>query len=273
MRAMRAVRHFLIALQFFTRLPVTGRLAAWVGFSPAMLRAAAGHFPGVGWVVGGVGAAVLWGALAALPAGVPGAGVAALLATLATVWLTGAFHEDGLADTCDGLGGSAARDRALEIMKDSRLGSFGALALVLALGLKVALLALLAWHDGAAPAALALLGAHVLSRLAPLAVMRTLPYVGDAAHTKAKPLADAVTAAALAAGALWAAPALWLLAAAYSVLHLAAVLGALALVLWRLRALWRRRLGGFTGDVLGATQQVCELACYLALAVAPWGRG
>lgn len=269
---MRAVRHFFIALQFFTRIPVTGRLAAWVGFSPAMLRAAAGHFPGVGWVVGAAGAFTLWAALAGLPPGAPSAAVAALLATLATVWLTGAFHEDGLADTCDGLGGSALRERALEIMKDSRLGSFGAIALMLALGLKVALLALLALHHGAAQAALALVSAHVLSRLAPLAVMRTLPYVGDAAHTKAKPLADAVTVGALAAGALWAVPALALLAAGYSAAHLLAVLLAMALALWRARALWRRRLGGFTGDVLGATQQVSELACYLALALWPWGQ-
>src|SRR5690606_19624758 len=112
---MQALRHFLLALQFFTRVPVTGRLAAWVGYSPAMLRASAAHFPGVGWLVGGVAAGVFLLAQAGLP---PLA--AALLSTAATVWMTGAFHEDGLADTADGLGGSAERERALQIMKDSR---------------------------------------------------------------------------------------------------------------------------------------------------------
>ena len=70
---MTALRHFLLALQFFTRIPVTGRLAAWVGYSPAMLHASSAHFPGVGWVVGGVAALVMAGALAWLPAGPLGA--------------------------------------------------------------------------------------------------------------------------------------------------------------------------------------------------------
>ena len=87
---MAALRHFLLALQFFTRIPVTGRLAGWVGYSPRMLNASAGHFPGVGWVVGAWGAAVLWAALALLPAGPLGALVAAGLSTAATAWLTGA---------------------------------------------------------------------------------------------------------------------------------------------------------------------------------------
>jgi len=116
---MNGVRHFLLALQFFTRVPVTGALATWVGFSPQMLRASAAHLPGIGWLVGGVAAAVFVGVGMGL-AGTAGALVAAVLSTVATVMLTGAFHEDGLADVADGLGGSANRDRALEIMKDSR---------------------------------------------------------------------------------------------------------------------------------------------------------
>lgn len=100
--------------------------------------------------------------------------------------MTGAFHEDGLADVADGLGGSADRARALEIMKDSRIGAFGAVALVLALGLKIALLVVLV-GQGAMAVATALLGAHVLSRLAPLFLIRGLPYVGDQGASKAKP--------------------------------------------------------------------------------------
>ncbi|MBT2321216.1 adenosylcobinamide-GDP ribazoletransferase [Variovorax paradoxus] len=262
---MNFVRHFLLALQFFTRVPVTGRLAGWVGFSPAMLRASAAHFPGVGWLVGAVAAGVFLLAQAGLP-GMAGATAAALLSTVATVLLTGAFHEDGLADVADGLGGSAERARALEIMKDSRIGAFGAIALVLALGLKLALLATLA-GQGAMAVATALLGAHVLSRLAPLFLIRWLPYVGDeGAASKAKPLADAIGGGALLVGVLYALPAAALLLLAHHPLQglaalLACLLGALSMA-----ALLRRRLQGFTGDGLGATQQVCELAIYLALA-------
>eukprot|EP01136_Pigoraptor_vietnamica_P013914 Opistho-1_new@55467 len=90
----RFVRHFLLALQFFTRIPVTGRLADWVGFSPAMLRASAAHFPGVGWIVGGLTAAVLWGLLLLLPAVPAAPWVAAIVSTVFGVLLTGAFHED-----------------------------------------------------------------------------------------------------------------------------------------------------------------------------------
>ena len=143
-------RHFLIAVQFFTRIPVTGRLADWVGFSPAMLRASAAHFPGVGWVVGGLTALVFWGLTLALPAQAASAWVAAVVSTAFSVWLTGAFHEDGLADTADGLGGAVSRERALDIMKDSRIGSYGAIALVLALLAKVLLLGLLVQAGGAA---------------------------------------------------------------------------------------------------------------------------
>ncbi|MDP3884740.1 adenosylcobinamide-GDP ribazoletransferase [Hydrogenophaga sp.] len=260
-------RHFFIALQFFTRIPVTGRLADWVGFSPAMLRASAAHFPGVGWVVGGLSAAVFAGLLALLPASPAAPWVAAVLSTAFSVWLTGAFHEDGLADTADGLGGAVNRERALAIMKDSRIGSYGAVALVLALLCKVALLALLAQAGGLQLASAALLGAHVSSRLMPLFIIRTLPHVGDTPTSKSKPLAESIGNAGLAAGLLWWALAMalvgWALPGAPWPL---AVLGALLGLAWMWRLL-RRRLQGFTGDGLGATQQVCEVAFYLGMAL------
>lgn len=256
---MNGVRHFLLALQFFTCIPITGRLAQWVGYSPAMLRASAAHFPAVGWVVGALGALALAGALALWPPL-----VAAVLCTVVTVLVTGAFHEDGLADVADGLGGASTRERALEIMKDSRIGAFGAIAVVLALGLKFALLAALAGH-GAFVACAALLAAHVLSRLAPLAVMRASPYVGGEGG-KAKPMADAVSGTAVFVAVLWSLPAAALLVISGGVLNGVAALAAAALVALFMVRLLRRRLGGFTGDGLGATQQLSELAIYLALA-------
>ena len=256
---MSGVRHFLLALQFFTRIPVTGRLAQWVGYSPAMLRASAAHFPAVGWVVGAIGALALAGALALWPPL-----VAAVLCTVVTVLVTGAFHEDGLADVVDGLGGASTRERALEIMKDSRIGAFGAIAVVLAMGLKFALLATLA-GQGAFVACAALLAAHVLSRLAPLAVMRASPYVGGEGG-KAKPMADAVSGPAVFVAVLWSLPAAALLIVSGGAVNGVAALLAVALVAVFMVRLLRRRLGGFTGDGLGATQQLSELAIYLAMA-------
>jgi adenosylcobinamide-GDP ribazoletransferase len=259
---MNGVRHFLLALQFFTRVPVTGSLAAWVGFSPQMLRASAAHLPGIGWLVGGV-AALVFVAVGVGLQSVAGAFAAAVLSTVATVMLTGAFHEDGLADVADGLGGSA--NRALEIMKDSRIGAFGAVALVLALGLKFALLATLAGR-GLETVAVAIVGAHVLSRLAPLFLIRWLPYVGDSGASKAKPLADAISGGALVVAVAWSVPAVALLLCAHDVVHVGAALLAVVLAAAWMARLFLRRLQGFTGDGLGATQQVCELAIYLALA-------
>jgi adenosylcobinamide-GDP ribazoletransferase len=262
------LRHFLIAIQFFTRIPVTGRLADWVGFSPAMLRASAAHFPGVGWVVGGLTALLFWGLMQTLAAQPAAPWVAAVLSTAFSVWLTGAFHEDGLADTADGLGGAVSRERALDIMKDSRIGSYGAIALVLALLTKVLLLGLLTQAGGALQVAWVLFAAHVTSRLMPLFAIRTLPHVGDTAQSKSKPLAESIGVAGLLAGLTW-----WVGAMALAgwmapgLPWLPAVLGALAGLAWMWRLL-KRRLQGFTGDGLGATQQLSELLFYLGLALA-----
>lgn len=266
------LRHYLLAVQFFTRIPVTGKLADWVGYSPAMLRASAAHLPGIGVLVGGLVALLSWALMLALPAG---ALAVAVLGTVFTVLLTGGFHEDGLADVADGLGGSYDHARALEIMKDSRVGAFGAMALVLALLSKVSLLALLGSQDTLV-LVLALLAGHVVSRTWPLLVIRWLPHVGDAAGSKSKPLADQISIGALVAGFVWCflalAPVLLALIAHFSIakgVHvlLAGVLVsalAAACMGWRLQ----RRLQGFTGDGLGATQQLGEIGFYFGVALA-----
>lgn len=274
------LRHYLLAIQFFTRIPVTGRLAAWVGFSPALLRASAAHFPGVGVVVGALVAGLTAVLLACLPHSPFAPLVAAVLGTVLSVMVTGAFHEDGLADVADGLGGSYDRDRALLIMKDSRVGAFGALALVLALLSKVALLALI---GSVSPRwmVLGIFAAHVVSRTWPLLLIRLMPHVGDATGSKSKPLADQISIASLLAAGMWCFIAL----APVFVAHCAIDSGAIHMSTWSPispllvalfasslgfaymgRMLWRR-LQGFTGDGLGATQQLCELAFYLGLAL------
>ena len=140
---MKALRHFLLAVQFFSRIPVNGRLAAWVGWNPEMQRASAAHLPGVGWLVG-LWAALLVALVQWLTLHSPWTPLlAAVISTAGTLWLTGGFHEDGLADVADGLGGFVPPERALEIMKDSRLGSYGVMTLVTVLLTKVTLIAVL----------------------------------------------------------------------------------------------------------------------------------
>ena len=277
------LRHYLLALQFFSRVPVTGRLAAWVGYSPAMLRASAAHFPGVGWLVGGVVALTSAALLALLPSSAFTPLVVAVLGTVLSVLMTGAFHEDGLADVADGLGGTLDRSRALEIMKDSRVGAFGAIAIVLALLAKLSLLAMLGSLNATLMCVVLFTG-HVVSRTWPLLTIRLLPHVGDAAGSKSKPLADQISGAALFVAFIWCFMALalvpivqfatLLIVTTASVNTLIVLLGAGLLasgLAWAWMARWfARRLQGFTGDCLGATQQVCEIAFYLGLALA-WG--
>jgi len=246
---------FLTALGFFTRLPV----AAWVPWSPERLNHSARYFPLVGWIVGGVGAALLWLMLHWLPAV-----VAVPLSMAATIRLTGAFHEDGFADACDGLGGGWQQAQVLEIMKDSRLGSYGATGLVLMLLTKAAALAELA---GQAPerAVVALLVAHPLSRLASTALIHRLEYVREDLTAKSKPLAHALSTPELLIATAGGLLPLMLLPARPALAALLLV----TLVAWWFARLLLRRLGGYTGDCLGAAQQLTELACYLAL-LAAW---
>ena len=270
---MQAIRHFLLAVQFFTRIPVTGKLADWVGYSPEMLRASAGHFPGVGWIVGLVAAGMLAAVYWLLPAGNAYTPlVAAIFSTLATVLLTGCFHEDGLTDVIDGLGGSYDRERALDIMKDSRIGAYGAMAMVLAVCSKVALIALLASHSLALALA-TLIGAHVIARLWPMLVVRSLPHVGDTAKSKSKPLAEFISRQGIVSCIVWTTPAIALLACWQGwAMLLPALLLSAATALW-MRQWFNRRLQGFTGDGLGAIEQVGEIAFYLgaALSLGPAG--
>jgi len=248
------VRLFLVALQFLTRLPV--RL---IRFEPAWLNDCVRHFPLVGALVGAVGAAVLVGAVQLWPAW-----VAALLALAATVALTGGFHEDGLADTFDALGGAVSREKALSIMKDSRIGSYGALALGLSLLLRAALLAVLATRPLMGAIA-ALIVSHSLARTAAVGVMVSLPYGGDVEHAKAKPLALAVAPRNFGIALAWCGLlGLALAAAGVQPLRWVAALAAAAAVALLMRHWLRSRLGGYTGDGLGATEQLAEIAVLLA---------
>jgi adenosylcobinamide-GDP ribazoletransferase len=251
-------RLFLVALQFLTRLPVP----AFREFDPAWLHASARWFPAVGLVVGGLIALALWGAALLWPPA-----LAVVLALGLGIALTGAFHEDGLADTWDALGGVVPRERALLIMKDSRLGSYGALALGVGLAAKALALHAVVGHS-LALALVALPLVHAWARAGTVVLIAAMCYGGDEAHAKAKPLATSVNGSAVAVAVLTCA------LASGAALHaellpgaaLAAVVAACALATAATGAWLQRRLGGYTGDGLGATEQHAELAAWLALA-------
>ena len=248
----RELEYFFAALRFFTRLPVP----AWIGHSQDQLDHAARYFPLIGIIIGGIGAGVTELAALVLPIG-----VAILLGMAATLFATGAFHEDGFADSCDGFGGGWERAQVLRIMKDSRIGSYAALG--------VGLILLIKWNglvelDAAfAPPflALALVAGHSVSRLASTVLIFFLEYARDDDSSKSKPLAQRMAAHELAiAAAIGLAPCL-LLPPVDALVALAAV----ALTALFAARYFVRRIGGYTGDCLGATQQVSEIAFYLGL--------
>ncbi|KAF8073024.1 CYCB2-3 [Scenedesmus sp. PABB004] len=252
------LRVFFTGLAFITRLPVPRH----VDHHPAMLMRAMAWFPLLGAVVGLWGAAFLRAAAAVLPPA-----VAAGVSTLSTVWLTGCFHEDGLADSFDGFGGGWGKRQILAIMKDSRVGTYALVGVALVLQLKLAALAALG--GAAAPA---LVAAHCASRWSSAALIYTCDYLEDEEDAKQglyNPLAQSrrlLTARRVALSAASAALVpLALLGAARGALVVATVLAVSAAA-----GLYGTSvIGGVVGDYLGATIQLIELAVYLVL-LADW---
>lgn len=223
-----------LAVMLLTRAPA-GRLP-----EPApTIAASAWAFPLAGLVPGLLGAAVLASGLPVM--------VAAGLALAAQVVVTGALHEDGLADVADGFWGGRTRARRLEIMRDSRIGSYGTLALILAAGLR--------WQAMALAGPVALILAAVASRVAPVALMAALPPAREDGMGHA---ARAVTAGPLAAACAIGLLPLIVLGGIWPLILAAAVVAALALIA-------RRKIGGQSGDVLGAGQQLAEITLLIAL--------
>ncbi len=246
----RNVPAFLLALQFMTRLPVPADHL----FTPERMRETPRWYPAVGVVVGLIAALLFWGSAAVFPPV-----VAALISTLGGILVTGALHEDAFADVCDGLGGGRTRDRVLEIMRDSRLGSYGVLAIGLMVGGKIAVLAALpVW---AVPAVL--IAGHAASRASVVVVMATVEYArGDGAATG---VAQGVDRTTLRFAAIWTGAAM--IPLLFAVPFIAVLAGCVGLVggHYAMRQRFERRLGGYTGDCLGAVQQCSEIGLYLGV--------
>jgi adenosylcobinamide-GDP ribazoletransferase len=249
------VDDLLACLRFYSRLPVP----APQGHDMPDFRTAVRALPVAGGLIGACAALALLGARAF---GLPPY-LAAALAVAALIAVTGALHEDGLADLSDGFGGGATRAEKLEIMRDSRLGSYGAIALILSLTLRIAALAGAA-ERSALEAAAILVFVAALSRTAGLApIMILTPARADGAgHAAMRPFQTALRSAAMLAAVLALLP---LVAGASLLAVTLAGLGAIGAA-YATAKLAERQIGGLTGDVMGAAQQTAEIASLLAFA-------
>lgn len=243
----KEIRIFFTAIMFLTRI----RVPPSTDHSPVYLREAPRYFPVVGWIVGLISALFYLAGSRFVSAD---AGVVAAMA--ASILVTGAFHEDGFADVCDGFGGGWTREKILEIMKDSRIGAFGAIGLIAILLSKFVLLRGL---PGSRYALLAIICAHTLSRLMPVLVMQTSVYSGVADRSKS----GAMTGQRLSVGGLVVAVLLTLVPFAFLSWHYLLVIIPVLYATFELNRYFKRWIGGYTGDCLGAIQQVSEIIIYL----------
>ena len=249
-------RLFLIAVQFLTRIPV-GTVDAWPS---DWLARAAKYMPLVGALIGAVAGAAMIAAALIFPEPLP------IVIGLATaILVTGALHEDGLADTIDAFGGGKSRERCLEIMKDSRIGTYGTLALIIVLALKGA--ALLSLDP--LSAACVFIAAHAGARLATVMTLRALNYAGDGSAKVSRPASELTPQELATAIVLGLAPGLLVLKPATFFISTAfAFIAAAAMALMA-----QRRVGGYTGDVLGAIEQVYETTFFVFAAAIIAGPG
>lgn len=243
MRPFRAFRDMAAAIQFLTRIPLP-----WLAYDPNALSRSAKYFPLVGGLLGLAAGSLFLFLSAHLPVT-----LAALVTVLFTVMATGALHEDGLADVADAFGGGWSREQVLTILKDSRIGSYGALAIVFSIAARTALLAAL-------PTARVLpygIAAHVLSRWTVLPLGCMLPAARKEASQGAR-LARQISVASVSI-----ATAAVVAIAAY-LLRMAAWAPMLAVLVTTSASgfYFRRRIGGVTGDCFGAVIQLAEIAVY-----------
>jgi adenosylcobinamide-GDP ribazoletransferase len=243
---------FLCAVQFLTRIPINSD----IDYNEQRLNQAVGYYPLVGVLIGTIlfivfliGATLLTNTLAVL------------LSMVFGLMLTGAFHEDGFADMCDGIGGGVTKERSLEIMRDSRLGTYGVCGLTSILSIKAAVLIAIADFASTETLFLIFILSHGLSRASAVVVLGTSQYVR--AQGAAKPVASGLDRRAGTAAGATALTLLALFTLTTSVLTTLYSLAFLALGHIAVRRVFEKKLGGYTGDCLGAVQQVSEVTFLL----------
>ena len=217
-----------------------------------MLNKSTRYFTFIGVLVGGVGALIFWGAVQVFPVS-----VAVILSIVATVFFTGAFHEDGFADFCDGFGGGSSPSKILEIMKDSRIGTYGSVGLILILGVKF--LTISNFNTSQIP--LILIAGHAASRIFPVLLIYSSNYVRIDLKSKIKPIGHADSIFSLLFAILVGmVPVLFI---SWKVALLIFVI--LSVLFLIFQKYIEKKLGGYTGDVLGALQQLSEVLFYLSV--------
>lgn len=235
---------------FFTRIPCP----KWVNHDVEYLQKSSKYFSLVGIIVGVIGAIVFYGFSFLFSTE-----ISLLLSMVSTIYITGAFHEDGFADVCDGLGGGWTKEKILLIMKDSRLGTYGAVGLLLILAVKFASLREIPTYY----IPLALISGHSLSRFIATTLIHTHPYVRDTEDSKAKPAAKSMSLTMLLVSAVFGILPLFFFKTPLVFL----VLIPCYLAKMYLASKFKKWLGGQTGDCAGAVQQFSEVIFYLSLIV------
>lgn len=240
---------FITACMFFTRLP----LPAIKNYSPDYLQQSSKYFSWVG---------ILVGCLAFLPIyffhHFFDWQITIFLSMATSILVTGAFHEDGFADCCDAFGGGWTKDKILTIMKDSRLGTYGVIGLIGMLGFKYCLLLNLSSKINISSLFLIFILAHSLSRLAAVGMMQYLPYVQDIDASKAKPLANKKLTSFQGSIAIIGGALSFIFTSPTFLLIIVPIIAAFVYI----KIFFNKWIGGYTGDCLGATQQIVEIIIY-----------
>jgi adenosylcobinamide-GDP ribazoletransferase len=246
---------FLGSVMYFTRI----RVPATIDHDAEYLQKAPKYFPLMGWIVGAISALsfLIFSTSVSTDAGI-------LASMIAGVLTTGAFHEDGFADVCDGFGGGWTKEKILLIMKDSRIGAFGVIGLLAVLSAKFLLLKELFQYAGANRFfIIVMLAAHSLSRLMPVFTIQWSVNVTDPDKNKSKPLTRSkLTPFELATAIVFA-----LAPLAFLPWYLLVTIPCLLLITFALNRYFRKWIGGYTGDCLGAIQQVAEIVFYLVTVI------
>lgn len=244
----REIKIFFTAVMFFTRIPCP----SFTDHHPDYLNKSAKYFTLVGLLIG-----ALCGLSFYLTALVFSKTIALLLSFVASMLLTGAFHEDGMADVCDGFGGGWTKLKILDIMKDSRVGTFGLVGLGLTLALKFAALNELSTHLMVS----ILISGHAISRLTSVTLIYTEEYAREDLLSKSKPLATQLSTGNFLLATFFGIAPLLLFQNYWVFLSIVPLI----IVKIYLTSFFNKWIGGYTGDCLGAVQQIAEVIFYLSL--------
>ncbi|MFH6987411.1 adenosylcobinamide-GDP ribazoletransferase [Flavobacterium collinsii] len=247
---------FFTCLMFYTRIPCPKN----INHDPDYLNKATRYFPFIGWIVGSISFLTFY--LSSLFLSTE---TAVLLAIIASILTTGAFHEDGFADVCDGFGGGWTKEKILLIMKDSAIGAYGAIGLVLLFLLKFKLLAesVSLFTNNIFLIFLLFISAHSLSRLAAISIIFTHEYSRDDASSKSKPIAKKHSWKEITGSFFFGL--IPLLVFSYFQYKFLLAIIPVFIMRYFLARYFQKWIDGYTGDCLGATQQVCEVIYYLSI--------